>query len=1260
MLIILLTFSTCSLIVGIYAVQNANVSISGDISYERPIVPLDFIFEETSSSEGKVVDYIGTDTDIVIPESYSIAIVDGEEVFIEGDDYTVTAIDDGTSSSTGVFYGDNLTSVVFPVTIEKIGDYAFYWNTRLRSFNLGELGSLTEIGSDAFRQCSSLGSSISLPSSLEIIGASAFYNCTSLTGNLTIPAGVETIEASTFYYCSNLSSVTIGENVRSIGSSAFRYCGASEVTISQSVTNISNYAFADMDNLSDLYFNARNANNLTSTSHVFRSSGADSGIEVTFGSSVTRVPAYLFYGSSTSYAPRVETVTLSTSITTLGNNAFYNNIYISEININSRSLSNLTASSNVFYNAGNETNSTGITVTFGSSVTRVPAYLFYGSSTSYAPRVNIVTFSSSITTLGTSAFYNNTYISELNINSRSLSNLTASSNVFYNAGNRTNSPGITVTFGEGVNQVPNYLFYVSSESYVPNIVSVELSSTITDIGNHSFYNSVNLEEITYGCANVEDMTSDDSETIFYNAGSSSGAVNLEFTNTVNYIPAYLFNVNDTDTAPRITTLTIGENVEDIGDYAFYNCYYLTQINYNARNMNDLGQYNSIFSTVGRNSQNVNLDIGDTVSYIPSYLFYALTYAMAPYITTITVGENVEDIGNYAFYYCYYVTQINFNATQMNDLIAANQIFSYVGVGGNGITVNFAENVERVAGYLFSPASGSPNIITISMGDSSVEEIGDYAFSNLDNVTSLTLSDSLQIVGDSAFYACSELTTLTIPASVTTFGSNSFAYMRNLSTINYNATAANDVSSSTNVFGRAGSLQDAMAFIVGNDVTYIPAYLCYGTSASAAPRIKGLTIGTNVRDIGNYAFYYCGYITGINYRATNMTTSFGSGNYIFARIGNSGSGVTVYFLSGVTRVPAYMFYSTSSTTYASNIEYLSFSSSVTTIGSYAFRGCTSISSLSLPSSVRTINTYSFYGCSGFSSLTIPSTARTMGSYSFANCSGLTRLTINANLNNFTSSSNIFSNSGTNGFSVTFGSSVTRVPSYLFYGSSGSGNVSSVTFGDNVETIGSYSFRGTDITSLLIPNTISSIETYAFYGADSLSTITIEEPEPNAWGAAGTLHFEIQGYAFNSCNALTSVSSSGNTYVDISGYTFANCTNLQTFSPYITCAEVCAFLECIYLSSVSITYITEYPENRPYSIGQQAFDGCNALNNVYFVGDEWTMPSGEWTISPNDHTPVGTYRSISVSNSRTAATYLTSTYVYRFWRYGNDGDLVTGAG
>ena len=91
--------------------QNANVSISGEISYEVPYVALDFIFEETSSNTGEVIDYIGTDRDIVIPSSYSILEVDGEEIFVEGDDYTVTAIADGTNSSTGVFFGDNLTNL---------------------------------------------------------------------------------------------------------------------------------------------------------------------------------------------------------------------------------------------------------------------------------------------------------------------------------------------------------------------------------------------------------------------------------------------------------------------------------------------------------------------------------------------------------------------------------------------------------------------------------------------------------------------------------------------------------------------------------------------------------------------------------------------------------------------------------------------------------------------------------------------------------------------------------------------------------------------------------------------------------------------------------------------------------------------------------------------------------------------------------------------------------------------------------------------
>ena len=265
---------------------------------EPEIKVLDFTF-----SDGVLTSYTGSETEIIIPSSYSI---DSEGNFIEGDDYTVTAIADGDFDS-GVFYNSSITSVQFPSTLERIGDYAFMLCNNLTSITLPssvtELGNgsfsisnletleyegtieqwlsidfdywmddnshsfivdgeevtdliipegIETIGISAFTGCSGI-ESISFPSSLKTIFGNAFNSCTGLTSIDLSDTSVDIIDYNAFWCCENLSTVVLPQYLVQINDSAFMGCTSlANISFPASLQSIGSYAFSGCTSLTNI------------------------------------------------------------------------------------------------------------------------------------------------------------------------------------------------------------------------------------------------------------------------------------------------------------------------------------------------------------------------------------------------------------------------------------------------------------------------------------------------------------------------------------------------------------------------------------------------------------------------------------------------------------------------------------------------------------------------------------------------------------------------------------------------------------------------------------------------------------------------------------------------------------------------------------------------------------------------------------------------------------------------------------------------
>ena len=273
-------------------------------------------------------------------------------------------------------------------------------------------------------------------------------------------------------------------------------------------------------------------------------------------------------------------------------------------------------------------------------------------------------------------------------------------------------------------------------------------------------------------------------------------------------------------------------------------------------------------------------------------------------------------------------------------------------------------------------------------------------------------------------------------------------------------------------------------------------------------------------------------------------------------------------------------------------------SVTSIGDYAFDGCTGLTSVTIPNSVTSIGDNAFYNCSSLTSVTIPNSVTSIGRSAFASCRSLTSVTIPNSVTSIGSSAFIYCTGLT---SVTIPNSVTSIGESAFYGCTGLEKVNTtdisawcrISFDGISSNPLSYAkhlyINGVAVNSLVIPNNINVIGKYVFYNCTGLTSVTI----PNSVTLIGES-------AFRGCSGLTSiVVENGNTVYDnrnncdaiietATNTLIVGCQN--TIIPNsVTSIGYGAFFYCSGLTSMTIP-------NSVTNIGGQAFEGCSGLTSV----------------------------------------------------------------
>ena len=266
--------------------------------------------------------------------------------------------------------------------------------------------------------------------------------------------------------------------------------------------------------------------------------------------------------------------------------------------------------------------------------------------------------------------------------------------------------------------------------------------------------------------------------------------------------------------------------------------------------------------------------------------------------------------------------------------------------------------------------------------------------------------------------------------------------------------------------------------------------------------------------------------------------------------------------------------------------ITFDGDVTSIGSNAFRYCSSLTGVTIPGSVTTIATYAFYECSALVDVIIPGSVTKINDFAFAKCASLKNIIIPYGVKNIGGDAFAQCSSLVN---VTIPESVKNIGNYAFYVCS---SLTEIIIPDSVTSIGSNAFAHCEsLANLTIPASVVNIGTEVIRGCVSLSSVVIE-PDNKVYDSR------------NDCNAI--IETVSNTLiggckstvipdgvVEIADDAFRNCETL----PYINIpASVTsigdrAFSNCPSLARMDVKATT------PPALGEYAISGTHGDLIVY---------------------------------------------------------------
>ena len=898
--------------------------LNNNIYYQLASYTLDDVVEVSPRQTGE---YEG---DITIPPTieyagkhYTVVRI-GNQAFYNADNMTSISLPN-TITSIGINAFDNcdkLYDITLPSSVKTIEASAFTYCYNLKNVSLNEgletienqafynccnaltsiilPSTLKTIGNEAFRSCSQL-KTIRIPNSVTSIGYGLFTGCSTLT-NVTLPATLADIPRATFYDCKSLRSINIPSTVKSIGQNAFYNCDAlTSVTIPEGVETLGNQVFFACDNL----------------------------LSVSIPEGVTVIPVGAF---DDDYA--LSTVSLPTTLTTISERAF-------------NTCQSLT------------------TITIPENVTSIGKYAFTECvklTSVYALPMTPPEMSSDN---DGNAFLDILQQATLYVKSSALNN--------YKASNRWDEFQTKQTIANVFCEQPTFAL----ADYVLTMSTATAGATI-------YYTTDGSDPTTASTAYTDPipfMQNGTIRAIAVKEGMDNSTVS-EFVKS-NYKTPYPVATMDEN-----FVVTLSCESPDIESFPETQIYYVV---------------NDYSSDIDLSDSRWQLYDGQPIQLTrPQYIhvyaardrwnaseqkvydFSSDYHTNRPYIEWVS-SKNKIRLYNYdadaTVYYTLDGTDPTAESAVYNpdDSIAINRdvIIKCIAMRPGHFNSEIAsKTITGVAqtfyegGFYYRLRDNmTADEVEVTRGENhqyqgdivieryvehngtkfAVTRIGNNAFYNNDNLTSVTLHDGINSIGENAFQDCDALTAIEIPGSVKSIESEAFRSCEKLRTV---------------------ALHDGL-----ESIGYKAFNSCYDLTSMVLPE--------TMKTIGDRAFGGCRGFRELH--IPDGVTSIGDGAF-----NGCTSLVSIHLPAALSAISSEMFY------VCSSLLSIDIPAAVKTIEYNAFKNCYALVSVSLPVGLETLGEYVFCGCSKLLSVTIPEGVTLIPNYAFQDCFALTTVSLPSSL------------------------------------------------------------------------------------------------------------------------------------------------------------------------------------------------------------------------------------------------------------------------